>query len=260
MNQELRNFDARPAGRLLASAFRSGARLDGLPDDMRPSDMREGYDVQDAFVDASGDRVVGWKVGLNSRSGMRGAGLDNPVFGRVLAGACYARGDVVRLPNPGTVAVECEIGFVIKRDIAPGETIATMMDAVERTIITFEIVQSRFAQPRGVGWPAFVGDNSAFRALVVGDTIGASVDHISRDVVVLMDGIDVARGVSGDDYTNPWGSLSALLSHTSARGMTLPQGAIVSTGAVAKPFDITAASCSITGRVGDHETTFRLQT
>jgi 2-keto-4-pentenoate hydratase len=67
----------------------------------------------------------------------------------------------------------------------------------------------------------------------------------------------MARGLSGDDLTDPVKSLEYLIAHARERGIVLKRGELVSTGAIAKPFDL-AVPAEIVARFLDSE--LRVQT
>jgi len=234
------HFDPAPAADLLANAWRSGEQLKELPADVRPVSLAQGYDVQDAFIKRMGGGQ-GWKLGVGSKAAMRAAKIERPLVGRVLASHFHRSGDTVVLPNAAPVTVEFEIAFILGRDIAPGETLDDPLSAVERKVVTFELVLSRFVNRRAVGWPSFVGDSVGFEALVIGEVI-TDMQGVARTVALEVDGTEVARGLTGDELTDPVASFGHLLEHARERGVTLQKGQIATLGAIGKPFDVTGAA------------------
>ena len=222
---------------LLADSWRAGRQLTGLPPEMRPSTLSEGYELQDAFVRQVGHPIAGWKLGMGSRAGMRAGGLDRPLAGRVLSHRVFRNGDTVRLPHAAPVTVEFEIAFVLGRDIAPGDKLPDPLAAVERMHTTFELVLSRFVDRRAVGWPSFTGDNVGFEALIVGDPL-SDIAGVAESVVVEADGKEMARGLTRDDAVYPLSAFDHLIDHARSRGVTLKRGEIATLGAIAKPFDL----------------------
>ena len=47
---------------VLLSAERNGERLEALPVPLRPANLVEGHDIQDAFARQWGAPVAGWKI------------------------------------------------------------------------------------------------------------------------------------------------------------------------------------------------------
>ncbi|OZI37712.1 hypothetical protein CAL29_04815 [Bordetella genomosp. 10] len=239
-------FDPRAAASLLVKADREGRQLTELPADVRPNTLMEGYAVQAAYAEALGETPKGWKLGVGSVAAMAAGNLERPLVGRLFAERFHPPGSTVRLPCAAPVTVEFEIAFVLGRDIAPGTAPADAMGAVASTHVAFELVQSRFVDRRAVGWPSFVGDNVGFGAHILGERIDpAHIDRVVKTVEEQADGRAVGRGLSGDDAIDPVQALRFLFERASYHGITLKRGDVVTTGAVAKPFDVGPGSVDV---------------
>jgi len=246
MSEASRPFDPRPAGALLASAWRSGELLTELPAEVRPRTMTEGYDVQDWLIAELGHASAGWKLGVGSVLQKRTSGVGRSIAGRILKPYVHRTGDTVLLPNAAPVTVEFEIAYILGRDILPGEPDLPIRDAIAEVRVAFELVLSRFVDRRAVGWPSFAADNGAFQALVLGDAVAPDrLDDVVTSVVVTADGDEAARALSGEDATDPEAALADLVAVARERGMPLSKGSIISTGTVSKPFSIAAPSTTI---------------
>jgi 2-keto-4-pentenoate hydratase len=233
-------YDAAPAAALLARAAKTGEQLEALPEAVRPSNLAEGYRLQDAFIAATGEPAGGWKIGLGTVTQMRGAKLSAPLAGRILASRFHKSGDTIRLPNAAPVTVEFEIAFVLGRDVAPDDLVLEPLEAISEVRTTFELVLSRFVDRRAVGWPSFAGDSVGFEALVIGETLDPqAMPEVWSSVVISVDGQEMARGLSGDDCTDPPTAFSHLMMNARERGHTLRKGEICTLGIVGKPFDVT---------------------
>jgi 2-keto-4-pentenoate hydratase len=236
-------FDPAPAAALLTQAWREGRQLSEIPADIRPRNLGEGYALQDAFIKAytaqTGDREAGWKLGVGSVAAMQAAGTERPLVGRVLSGHRYDTGATVSILCQAPITVEFEIAFVLGRDIAPGAAPADPMQAVASTHIAFELVLSRFINRRAVGWPSFVGDSVGFEASILGPQIDpAAINRGLASVAVQANGKEMSGPLTGDDAIDPVQMLRHLFDHACYYGLTLRAGDVVTTGAVAKPFDI----------------------
>lgn len=231
-------FDPAPAAALLAAAWRSGEPITALPEAVRPQTMDEGYALQALLVATMNDAPSGWKLGLGNPAWLRNSGLGKPLVGRVLGSRVHRSGDTVRVVAGAPITFEFEIAFVLACDIPPTMQVDRPLEVVASTCTTFELLRSRFDDRLAVGWPSFAGDSVGFEALVVGAEVDpARIDAIVRSVVVEHDGVEAARGLSGDALTDPIASLGALLAHARQYGVTLGRGEIVTTGIVARPFD-----------------------
>ena len=242
-------FDPDKAAAILADAWRWGSLMKELPEAVRPQTMTQGYDVQDRLLEQMGLSSVGWKLGVGSHAQKRQLGVGRSVAGRIPASALHRHGDTVELPNAAPVTVEFEIAYILGRDILPDEAAFPVLDAVCETRVSFELVLSRFIDRRAVGWPSFAADNGACQAVVLGDTVATSeLAALVESLIVRVDGQEKARAVTGEDVTDPADALSDLVAIARERGMLLPNGSIISTGTVSRPFNIAAPSAHISAQ------------
>ena len=232
----------------LADLWRSGRQAETLPPDLRPGSIDDGYDIQDRLMVLLSDRVAGWKLGVGSPKQRAETGAGASIAGRVLASRCHRPGETIRLPDRAPVTVEFEIAYVLGRDIRPDERVSDPMAAIAETRVTFELVRSRFTDRRKVGWPSFAADNAAFEALVVGEPVDkAELAALADSAVVLVDGVEQARRLTGEDATDPMQAYVDFVATARRRGMILPEGSIISTGTVTRPFN-TEGAVEITAR------------
>lgn len=235
-------FNPGAAATLLTDALHSGVQFRDLPADAKPATLANGYDVQDRFMAALGDPVVGWKLGVGSANAMRRAQLARPLVGQVGASRCFASGDTVTVPPGAVVTIEFEIAVRLARDVAPlqaGLAPADLAGLVQSAQVAVEVVLSRYEDRAAVGMPAFAGDNVGFHALVLGARIDpASVEDVRDSAKVALDGEIRALPLAGDDAIYPLEALQALLAHAAERGVTLRKGTVVTTGTLTRPFDV----------------------
>ena len=253
-------FAAAPAAaRLIGEACSTRTRLTELPGELRPRTLDEGYDIQDRLIADIDDPVTGWKLGQGSPKGLRTAGLERALVGRVTASRCHPAGNDIQLPVKAPVTVEIEIAFRLGRDIAPDGPAQAARDFVGSACLAAEIILSRFVDRKAVGLPSYLAENVGFEALVVGPALQfEEMPEIMRSVVVDLDGVRIADAQTGEDAIDPWRAVEHLMAHARHRGMTLLKGQIVSTGTISKPFDCTGSEARIVARAGRHEMPFRL--
>lgn len=161
------------------------------------------------------------------------------------------------------MTIECEIAFVLDRDIPPQAGRVPVSEDIRATCVTFEVVRSRFVDRKAVGWPSFVADNVGFEALVVGNSLGAGINvpllaDLAETTEVHVDGQRRAGGLSGDAATDPLVSLAHLYAHAAERGQTLKAGDVVTTGAMCQPFDLHETGHQVSARFLGQTLTFTL--
>ena len=94
------SIDLDRAAATLAELWRSGKQATALPLELRPASVEEGYDIQDRFIAALGERVVGWKLGVGSRKGKIDSGVGRAIAGRVLGSRRFESGATVQATRP----------------------------------------------------------------------------------------------------------------------------------------------------------------
>lgn len=257
------SFDPLAAAATLLSVWRSGELLEALPSNVKPETLEQGYAAQDQLFKAAGGRRVGWKLGVGSPAAMRAGNLARPLVGQLDQARCHRSGVRLQMPASTQVTIECEIAFILDRDLPPLAGRKIEPHDIRSTCLTFEIVRSRFTDRKTVGWPSFAADNVGFEALVIGDTACAGLDKnilrgLAETAVVHLDGVPKAKGLFDETATDPLSSLSALYQHAAERGETLRAGDIISTGAMCQPFDIEGAGHELSVSYFGKELTFTL--
>jgi 2-keto-4-pentenoate hydratase len=227
----------------MTELWHSGRQATALPADLRPATIADGYDIQDRFIAGLDLPIAGWKLGVGSPRQRAETGAGGSIAGRIFAARCHQPSDTIILPDRAPVTVEFEIAYVLGRDIRPDEPASDPMAAIGETRVTFELVRSRFTDRRAVGWPSFAADNAAFEALVIGPAVdGSNLDALAASAVVLVDGEERARALTGEDATDPVQAYVDFIATARERNMLLPRGSIISTGTVTKPFNIEGAA------------------
>lgn len=239
-------FDSAAVASTLLETWRSGELLPALPEAIKPQTLEQGYTAQNELFKASGGVRAGWKLGVGSPAAMRGANLSRPLVGQLEQARCHRSGAHLHMPAPTQVTIECEIAFVLDRDLPPLAGRKIEPQDIRSTCVTFEVVRSRFTDRKTVGWPSFVADNVGFEALVIGESACSGLDEnvlreLAETVIVHLDGVPKAKGLFDETATNPLNSLAALYQHAAEYEITLRAGEIISTGAMCQPFDIVGA-------------------
>lgn len=239
----VKTFDPSVPAQLILDHWHNGLLMESLPADIRPENLNQGYQAQEQLFSLAGGERAGWKLGVGSPAGMRAAKLDRPLIGQLAHSRIHSSGVRLQIPTNAPVTIECEIAFVLGRDVSPQHGRGPQAEDFRATTITFEVVRSRFTDRKTVGWPTFTADNVGFEALVVSEPLCVGIDedlvrslpHLS---VVHLDGEPKANGLFGDTATDPFNSLSALYDHAAECGYTLKEGDIISTGAMCEPFGL----------------------
>lgn len=205
--------------------------------------VEDGYAVMFELLrrwEAAGRELQGYKAGLTSRAKMVQMGVDTPGFALLMRDTCDPDGGTV--PTKGLIhpRAEAEIAFVMKDELAgPDVTFDQVLDAIDFIQPAVEILDSRFEKFK-FDLPSVIADNSSSARFVVGGRARGprELDLATIGVVLEINGEPVSFAASGAVMGQPVEVVRMLVSWLHARGMTLPAGALVLTGAVTEAFPI----------------------
>ncbi len=219
---------------MLLEARRAGVTVEAIPPCCRPRTVDEGYAVQDALVDLSGARVLGWKLGATTPYWQRRAGLDEPMAGRLLEGAVCHGSAVLRGAAFHLRMVECEYAFLLGMDLPPRAapyTRTEVEDAVAAVHGCVEVADSRYEKGLMMDAPSLVADNVLAGAYLVGPRVAKwRSEALRRAPVKVHSGGKVLREGSGEHTGgHPILPLVWLANDRRKRGDGLLAGMLVST-------------------------------
>ena len=223
------------AAKLLFDARRAKTTIDPLPDSCRPMTVDEGYAVQDALVAMSNARVVGWKLGATTPYWQKRAGLTEPMAGRLLEGHVHRGSTTLRGADFHLRMVECEMGFVLGRDLPPREN-EYSREEVEAAVAAvhgcIEVADTRYKKGLHVDSPSLIADNVLAGAYLIGPALNeaARADLTNMPVKVFVDGALVNEGKGEHTGGHPILPMVWLANDRRKRGDGLRAGMIVSTG------------------------------
>jgi 2-oxo-3-hexenedioate decarboxylase/2-keto-4-pentenoate hydratase len=238
MSDGRRNLDDRAvatAAEKLAEARRSLQTLPGLPDELTPISMADGYAIQRAFMLGDVRAVRAWKIGCTAANAQAMFNIAEPFCGPVFAGTIYNSPAELTAADFHMHGVECE--FVLRLGAALGPesgalTREELADYVDAVIPAIEIVSTRYDDFTGYGAAAIVADCAANGGLVLGEprTAWQDLDLAAREVALKIDGAEVKRGRGRDVLGHPLAALAWFVARKQTEGETLPAGLMIATG------------------------------
>ena len=236
---------AREAASLLWAAFRSRKPIRALPDGLRPRNISEGYQIQEAMVGIADQPVVGWKIGCTSEHAQDLLNVDAPFAGRVLANSVLASPARIKEGTVTMGIVEAEFAFRLARDLPArprGYAIEEVIDAVGELRPAIELPDSRFADWQAVGAAQLIADNGVAALLVLGAPVSnwdaRQLRH--QRVTVSVNGSSMAEGTGANVLGDPCRALAWLTNEMSKSGIGLKAGEIISTGSCADVVHVSA--------------------
>jgi 2-keto-4-pentenoate hydratase len=212
------------AASLLIEARRSGKRIAGLPESVRPASADEAHDIQDAVRRALGEDASAIKV-TAAKSG--------DVFRGILpSSACGASPAVFPASSVQIVGIEAEIAFRFPTGLAPQPEgyEADVVAAAAEACAAFDIVGSHFDDFMSLTPFERAADNLNAGAFVSSNSMAnwRSVDFKSLSVTVWVDGVELFRGAGGHPAGDAFIPVLAY-AHT-VRREGLKAGTIITTG------------------------------
>ncbi|HKT93317.1 MAG TPA: 2-keto-4-pentenoate hydratase [Paraburkholderia sp.] len=200
-------------------------------------DIATAYAVQQANVDlrvASGERIVGRKIGLTSLAVQKQLGVDQPDFGALFASMAYGDNEPIPLAQLIQPKVEAEIALVLERDLTQEKhTFVDILRASAYALAAIEVVDSRIRN-WDIRFVDTVADNASSARFVVSSRpvplpqidLSACAMEFSRDGEVL------SRGNGAACLGNPLNAAVWLADRMVQLGTPLRAGDVVLTGAL----------------------------
>ena len=198
------------AARLIAAARLAKTPLTQLPDTCRPATVDEGYSVQEVLhgilKDDDKQRRIGYKIGCTTPVMQEVMGIDHPCAGSVTDVQVYREHTALPYADFLSVGVECEIGVVLARDLAPDNapySRDSVVDCISAVMPTIEIIDRRAeGGPAAVGIPTMIADDFSAAGAVLGHQTHAwrDIDLASLTGRVFINGEEKSAGVGADVF------------------------------------------------------------
>ncbi|KOF10575.1 2-keto-4-pentenoate hydratase [Planococcus glaciei] len=198
--------------------------------------LSDAYQIQLQYVEqkkATGARIVGKKIGATSKAIQSMFGVDQPDYGHLFDTMMYTDGDTVPLEELLQPKVECEIAFVLKKDIkGPNITPLDVIEATDYIVPAIEIIDSRIEDWK-IRFEDTVSDNGSSALVVMGTkpTKLEGLDLSSLGMNVYQNGKYLESATGAAVLGNPITAIAWLANALSAYDVSLLAGEIVLTGA-----------------------------
>lgn len=222
--------------------------------------MDDAYAVQSAWVEkkrASGDRIVGWKIGLTSKAMQYALNIDTPDSGVLFESMQFDNGATVPAGHFIQPRIEAEIAFVMK-DALHGEdtTLEDVMRATDYVVPALEILDTRILRKDpATGQTRLVFDTIADNAANAGIVTGserfrlADVDLRWAGAIVSRNGEVEETGLGAGVLDNPARGIVWLARRLAQYGDGIEPGQVVLSGSFIRPVEA-PAGCRITADFG----------
>lgn len=187
---------------------------------------------------ASGEKVVGAKLGLTSFAKQQAMNIEKPVFGfltdKMQVGSKIARA-TFNQPR-----IEPELVFKLAQDISEPIELAQASQYIDAVAVGFEIIDSRYPKFQFT-FEDVIADNTS----AAGFAVGPWHKYVGADLSELLgwieeDGVQLASGLLSELLGDPLKTIVALSAWMHSVGETLSAGSVVLAGAMTNAFPISA--------------------
>ena len=224
------------------------AMREALPDGCLPQSLAEGYAVQRAMAEISGDPVVGWKIAATSAAGQNHIRVRSPIAGRLFESRVHRSPAEMAFGTNRMAVAEAEFAFTMSRDL-PARGDPYRVDEVTAAVATLhpaiELPDSRFEEFTRIGSRQVAADNAFAHEFVIGpatDTDWRTIDLAAHPVTLSIAGREVTAGTGADVLGDPREALTWLANNHAQQGAALRAGEIVTTGVCGRPGAIAAGN------------------
>ncbi len=236
------------AAAALAMAERDRSQIGLLSETYPGMTMDDAYAIQAAWVQmkrASGDPVIGWKIGLTSKAMQAALSIDIPDSGVLLGSMAFANGADIPAGRFIQPRVEAEIAFKFKETVDPARASPeAILEATDFVAPALEILDTRITrQDTHTGRPRTIcdtiADNAANGGIVLGDPVRdlRNLDLRFVGAILSRDGEVEETGLGAGVLGDPLVSLAWLIERLAAHGNRIEAGQIVLSGSFIRPVE-----------------------
>lgn len=255
---------ARRAAEILLKTWQAREVLDALPPEVRPATDADGFSIQRAITEISGDRRFGWKIAATSVAGQKHIGVSGPLPGTLLAGRARQAPATFSLDRNAMRVAEAEFAFRMGRTLAPRAEpygVDEVLDAVATLHPAIEVPDSRYRDFVTAGGPQLIADNACACWFALGEATPAdwrALDLSKHPVRALIGGRVAGEGSGANVLGDPRVALTWLANALSRFGTPLSAGEVVTTGTCVVPVAVNPGETVVAdfGPLGHVEVSF----
>jgi 2-keto-4-pentenoate hydratase len=228
----------------LLEARKAAISLTAFPGQL-PSDTQTAYTIQHQSINSWPDEVSGWKVGGISTSFLEqfaARRLAGPIFKSQTLKALNSEAVTATVFENGFAAVEAEFVICTAVPLSPAESVKTLEElknCIASIHVGVEIASSPMADINELGPGAIISDFGNNAGLIVGPQIVNWRERATEniDISVAINGVQVGA-ISTSIADDAFAAFEFLTELSSARGIELPAGTLVTCGALSGIHDV----------------------
>lgn len=157
----------------------------------RPSHLYNHIEFEDAYaisrgvsqaMQAGGENLIGYKVGLTSIAMRRSSKIDEPDYGYLFESFLFHDGAQIKHADFCVPRVELELAFILKEPLeGPNVTLEDVLSATDYIVPALELIDTRVDEPRKIY--DTIADNGAGAGIVLGKTRIRPSDDVDLTMV-----------------------------------------------------------------------------
>lgn len=225
------------AERTLRAARADRRSIEPFTDQHPQLDEQWAYDVQGLDRQrrvATGESVIGAKLGLTSAAKQTRMNVDRPVVGFLTDAMRIDPDSVTQVGTWIQPRIEPEIAFILGRTIDSPLTTDEAARAVDAVTLGAEVIDSRFTDFRFRAADV-IADNTSAAGILLGESRHrlSDLDDLARlDCELEVDGEVVHTATGAAILGHPLRAIELLSRHLAERGESVPAGSVVLAGAL----------------------------
>lgn len=241
-------------GDTLYQSMKNRTTIAPLTDTYSDITIEDAYQISLRMLEnrvASGEKVIGKKIGVTSKAVMNFLNVHQPDFGFMTDAMRYDD----EMPISKTLIqpkAEGELAFLLKKDLCgPGVTNADVLAATEAVLPCFEVVDSRIDDWK-IKIQDTVADNASCGLFTVNEKAAISprkIDLATVGMVVTKNGKTISTGAGAAALASPVNCVAWLANTLGQFGISLNAGDIILSGSLV-PLESVAPGDVMTVRVG----------
>ncbi len=236
-------------GDALYEAWKNAAAIGPLIAQDASLTITDAYRIQQRMIarrlEATGERIIGKKIGVTSQAVMQMLDVHQPDFGMLTSGMVYDHGAALDVRPLIAPKAEGEIAFILKRDLTgPGVTLADALAATELVVPCIEVVDSRIRDWK-ISIQDTVADNASSGLIVLGDNAVSprGLDLALVGMTLEKNGEVVATGAGAAALGHPANAVAWLANTLGALEIPLKAGEVILSGSLAAMVPVGAGDC-----------------
>ncbi len=234
------------ASELIWKNYIKDSKIDNLPEQLKPKNRQEAYNIQGNYKKYTNFNLFGWKIAATSKNGQKHIGVRAPIAGRLFNESIFKNNSKVTIGNNKMAVAEPEFAFKIKKNIIPraySYSIEEIAEFVAELYPAIEIPNSRFNKFKTIGEELLIADNACAHQLVLGEAcpdIWKKLDLSKYKVNIYNDNGEINKGIGLNVLGSPLIALTWLSNELSKYNISINKNMIVTTGTCSQPLPIKA--------------------